>query len=161
MRGVAHQAVVGVEGHAKAAVVIELEGMLLPCVRTAPVWTLLERHISSGMRRSRMYCASAAELHDLAIHDGHVVRQPRGVAEPMRAAELQRLPDRGDAKGFARVQGAVKIRLLNGAKRIDVLFRRIARFLAREIESRPRRGDGNRSPSPPIPASRCGRASRK
>ena len=37
------------------------------------------------------------------------------MAEPMGAAELQRLPDGGDAESLTRVQRAVKVRLLDRA----------------------------------------------
>ena len=75
-----------------------------------------------------------AELYDFAIEDGHVVGEPRGVAEAVRAAELQRLPDARHAEGFARVERGIEIRALNRGERLGVFLRRMPRFLAREIE---------------------------
>ena len=57
------------------------------------------------------------------------------MAEAVRSAELQGLPDAGDAEGLARVQCGVEVGTLDGLEGGDVFFRRIAGFLTSQIES--------------------------
>ena len=102
---------------------------------TEPVWTLLERHISSGDAAVQDVLRECAELHDFSVHDRHVVREAGGVAEAVCAADLQRLPDGGHAECLARVEGRVEIRLLDRVECLDVFLRRMAGLFAREVKA--------------------------
>ena len=75
------------------------------------------------------------ELQDFAVENGHVIGEAGGVAQAVRATELQRLPNARHAERFARVQRGIKIGPLNGRKGVGVFLRRMPGFLAREIES--------------------------
>ena len=79
-----------------------------------------------------------AHLHDrrriLHVH-GDVVDEPRRVADTVRAAPLDRLPDAFLAERLARVNRDVEVRALNVVERVDMFLRRETAFFAGEIES--------------------------
>ena len=64
-----------------------------------------------------------------------VLDQPRGVADAVRAAPLDRLPDAFLAERLAGVNRDVEVLALDVVERVDVLLRREAAFLAGEVES--------------------------
>ena len=76
-----------------------------------------------------------AELHNLAFADCHVLDEPHAVTDPMRAAVLQRLPDRRGAECFAGVDGDRKVLAEAELERLDVSLRRMSGFLAGDVES--------------------------
>src|SRR6266436_5515083 len=76
-----------------------------------------------------------AQLHSPTVHDRDVVDQARSMADPMRPAILNRLPDRFLAIAFAGVNRNIEILPLNVVKRVNVLFGRITALFAGKIEA--------------------------
>src|SRR5204863_9998080 len=103
-RHIRHEAVIRVHGHAKA-------------LRDEVAYRMLgERRYSAGihvrrgteLERDPLVAdvgGKTAKLHHLAFAYRHVLDKPHPVADAMRAAVLQRLPDRGRPERFARVDG--------------------------------------------------------
>src|SRR6266568_353629 len=75
------------------------------------------------------------ELDHLAFADGHVLDEPHAMANAMRAAVLQRLPDRRRSECFARVDGDGKVLAAAELERLDVSLRRVPGLLAGDIEA--------------------------
>ena len=69
------------------------------------------------------------------FRDGDVFDQPRAVADAVRSAVLNGLPNRFFSKAFAGVNGDVEILALDVVKRVDVFFGRITALLAGQIEA--------------------------
>src|SRR5271166_1890064 len=76
-----------------------------------------------------------SELHRPAVCDGNVVDQARAVTDAVSAAVLNSLPDGFFSEALARMNGNVEVLSLDVVKRVYMFFRRIAAFLAREVES--------------------------
>src|ERR1700722_1786472 len=77
-----------------------------------------------------------AQLHYFAVFRyGDVFDEARSVADAMRSAVLNGLPDRFFPKAFAGVNGDVEILALNIMKRVDMFFGWESAFFASEIES--------------------------
>src|SRR2546428_405343 len=66
---------------------------------------------------------------------GHVLDEPNAVADPVRAAVLQRLPDRRRPEALARVNGDVEVLATAVLERREVRLRGMARFLAGDVEA--------------------------
>ena len=77
----------------------------------APVCTLDVGHISSGTRRSRTNAASRPSWTRPSVVERDVVDDADAVAEPLGAAQLQRLPDRRQAERLAGVDRDVAVGL--------------------------------------------------
>ena len=75
------------------------------------------------------------QFHRLAVRDGNVFDQSRPMADAMRAAILNGLPDRFLPKSLAGMNRNVEILPLNIVKSIHVLLGRIAALFARQVES--------------------------
>ena len=86
----------------------------------APVWTLQVGHISSGTRRSRTRAAKRPELGRAVWSHDDVVDDPDAVAEPLGAAPLKRLPDRGQSEALAGVDGDVEVLALDQLEGVEV-----------------------------------------
>ena len=104
-------------------------------VGMAPVWTLLERQISSGMRLSRTYCARPAQLHPLPVRHRDVVNQPRPMPDAVRPAILDGLPDGFLPVALAGVDGNIEILALDVMEGVHMFLGGIAALFTRQIKS--------------------------
>src|SRR6266545_1455720 len=101
---------------------------------TAPVWTLLLKQISSGIRLSSTYCARSPIFAILVGScESRAMSSMSRVACQMRCAPLDCLPDAFLAERFAGVNGDVEVGALDVVERVDVLLGRKPSFLAREV----------------------------
>ena len=133
-RDVAHQPVVGVDGDPEAQPAQQADRVLGDGVAHAGVdvrgGAHLERHPPVADERGQ-----PAEL-DLAVGvDRDVVDDAHAVAEPLGAADLQRLPDRRQPEGLAGVDGDVGVGLGDGAEGVEVAARRVAGLAAGDVEA--------------------------
>src|SRR6202030_4069411 len=69
-----------------------------------------------------------SHAENLTILDLHVFDETRPMADPVRAAPLDRLPDGFLPEAFTGMNRDVEILPLNVMKRVDVLLRRISAF---------------------------------
>ena len=127
-----HQPVVRVHRHAELQLHQQPDRMLLDRGRR-PEWTFDVGQSSSGTRRSRTRWASP-HLHLPVRTSVDVVHDPDAVPEPLRAAELQRLPDRRQPEPFAGVDREVEVLTPDVLERVEVPGRREARLRARDVE---------------------------
>src|SRR5688572_14307074 len=79
--------------------------------------------------------SQCAHAQNIAILDFHVFDQPRGMADTMGSAPLDRLPDGFLAEAFARMDRDVEVFTLNVMESVDMFLRRISAFFSREIET--------------------------
>ena len=100
----------------------------------APLWTFDDGHISSGTRRSRTNAASRPSSHGAVVADGDVVDDPDAVAQPLGAAELERLPDRRQPERLAGVDRDVEVLAADEVERVQMAGRPIARLRPGDIE---------------------------
>src|SRR5438876_5097501 len=127
-----------------------------PVVRVHSDAKALRDEVPDGMLRKRRYSAGIhvrrrtelqrdpfvadvlgerSELDNLAFADRHVLDEPHAVTDPMRAAVLQRLPDRRRPERFAGVDGDRKVLAAAELERLDMGLRRMSGFLAGDVET--------------------------
>ena len=108
--------------------------MVARSMAAAPVWTFEVGHISSGTRRSRTKAARRPRSTVPSALDGDVVDDPDAVAEPLRARELERLPDRRQPERLAGVDRDVEVLAPDLVERIEVAGRRVALLGPGDVE---------------------------
>src|SRR5439155_24518998 len=133
-RDIRHEPVVGVHGDAKALRDEVPDGMLRKRRYSAGI------HVRRGTELQRDpfvadVLGERAELHNHAFADRHVFDEPHAVTDPMRAAVLQRLPDRRRPERFAGVDGDRKVLAAAELERLDAGLPRMSGFLPGEVES--------------------------
>ena len=102
---------------------------------TAPVWTLEVGHISSGTRRSRTYAASRPSVNRPSGVHLDVVDDAHAVAQALRAAPLERLPDGRQAECLAGVDGHVEVGAMDELEGVQVAAGREAGLGPRDVEA--------------------------
>src|SRR5579871_604990 len=104
------------------------------CLEVAPQWVRGE-----ARRSPRLHVARDTRLHSNAMigHVGHerrIVPQMRPVADAMRAAAVDGVPNRIRAGGLTRVTSTGDIMLASVEKRGGMRRSRVPRFGARKVE---------------------------
>src|SRR5580693_4169365 len=133
--GVAHQAVVGIQRDAEFLLIESFEGMLGEAARGAGLHVAEQADFQRNSFVENVL-RDVAQFDDFAVFgDGDVVDEAGAVADAVRAAVLNGLPDRFFSVTFAGVNGDAEILALNVVKSFDVFFWRIAAFFAGEIET--------------------------
>ena len=136
-RRVAHEAVVGVQRHPEVVPVVDPEGVLLDVRGRAGVDVAAQANLERNAFVENVL-GQISHLDDLGrivAVEPDVLDQPRGVADAVGAAPLDRLPDAFLAERLAGVNRDVEILPLNVVERIDVLFGREPALFAGQIES--------------------------
>src|SRR5437773_4795043 len=131
---VRHESVVGVHGHAESLLHELTDRMLLERRDRAGVDVArraeLERDaLVADIRGER------SQLHDGLIDDRHVLDQADPVPDAVRAAVLERLPDRGRTERLAGVDRDREVLAPAELERLDVGFRRMAGFFTGDVEA--------------------------
>src|SRR5439155_6282132 len=76
-----------------------------------------------------------AELHDPVLANGHVLDEAHPMTDPVRAAVLERLPDRRRPKGLARVDRDGEVLAAAELERFEVRLRGMPSLLAGDVEA--------------------------
>src|SRR4029077_5927573 len=79
--------------------------------------------------------SQSAQFDCLTVEYGDVIDEPGSVSNTMRAAVLNRLPDRFLAVALPGMNRDVEIFALDVVKGVHVLLRRVATFLPCQVES--------------------------
>src|ERR1700722_2187978 len=132
--GLAHQAIVRVQRDPEFLLIKNSEGMLRQAGRSPGVNVAQQADLERDTFVENVL-RQVAQLHRLAVHHGNIVNQPRSVADAVRSAILNRLPDRFFSVSCAGVNRDVEVLALYVMKSVDMLLRRIAALLARQIEA--------------------------
>src|SRR6266550_7474480 len=133
-RHVRHEPVVGVHGHTE------------PLLHELADRMLVERRDRAGVdvaRRAELerdalvadIRGERSELHDGLIDDRHVLDEADPVPDAVRAAVLERLPDRGRTERLAGVDRDREVLAPTELERLEVGFRRMAGFLTGDVEA--------------------------
>ena len=101
---------------------------------TAPVCTLELGHNSSGIRLSRRIDASRPRCDGAVGSDVDVVDDAHAVAQPVGAAERDRLVDGRQAERLARVNREAGVVVSHVFEGVEVPGRRVAGLGARDVE---------------------------
>src|ERR1700733_1143121 len=127
--GIAHQAIVGVQSDSELFLIENLERVL------GQAWGSASMHIAdqADLNRNPLIeniLREIAELHDFSFRHGNIIDQPCSVANAVRSAVLDSLPDRFLPIALPGVNRDVEILALNVVERVHVLLRRKSPFLA-------------------------------
>jgi len=92
-------------------------------------------HISSGDSPIADIGRQPAEGDPPVRLGGDVVDDPDAVAQALRPAELERLPDRGEPEGLAGVDREVEVLVSDQLEGVEVPGRRVSRLRSRDVEA--------------------------
>jgi hypothetical protein len=120
-RGITHEAVIGVEGDAEFLLVENPERMLFEAAGRAGVDVADEANLEGGALVENIL-GDVAKFDGFAVDDGNVIDESGAVANAVRAAVLDGLPNRLFAESFASVNGDIEILALNVVEGVDVLL---------------------------------------
>ena len=133
-RDPAHQPVVCVERDAKSVSVEDIERMFFQFLNGARVDVAAEANLEWDAFIEDILC-QRSHAENITFLDLHIFDEARRMADPVRSAPLDGLPDGLLTEPFARVDRDVEVLALNIVKRVDVFLRWIPAFFAGQIET--------------------------
>lgn len=131
--GVAHEAVIGIDGDAEAGIKEDAEGVFLQGGSGSGVHVAEEAALK-GDALIENKLGECSHGDDLAIDDGHVFEETGGMPEAVSAAVLEGLPDGFDAKGFSGMDGDIEVGAACGIEGFEMALGGVAVFTTGEVE---------------------------
>ncbi len=134
---IAHQSVVGIERHAELVLVVQPEGVFFDPLDRPGVDVAGETDLEGEAFVEHVLgeIPHPDDLLPVAFVQTDVLDQVCCMADPVRPAPLDRLPDALLAKGLTGMHRDIEVFPLNVVEGIDVFFRRIPPLFACKIES--------------------------
>lgn len=131
---IAHKRVVGAEEYAEIVSVEYYEGMLVYGFGGAGLNIGRQADFQGNSPVPDKVRQSSHPL-DMGPFDRHVFEKPCAVSDSVGSAYLEALPDRFDAESLSGMDGYIEIAVLYVMECFQVLFRRMAVFVAGDIEA--------------------------